>query len=32
VQAVNDAVHELPARAIARARANGRPIVRPHDL
>ena len=32
VQAVNDAVHDLLATAITRAKANGRSTVRPHDL
>ncbi len=32
VQAVSDKVHEMLEAAIARAQANGRSTVRPHDL
>lgn len=32
VQAVSDKVHELLEAAIARAQANNRSTVRPHDL
>jgi histone H3/H4 len=32
VQAISDKVHDILTNAIARAQANGRSTVRPHDL